>query len=187
MLIEEILGWIGTTTYLVAYILLTVKIIAMERLYLYLNLIAASLIIIVSIAKSSWFVVALDLFWAAITLTKLINYSVKLPARSKIIFQIIMGVLLSIGLNNLLLKNYHFGISILASCSTIGYSFSYLLFLNRLLKVKEFHFWNFLLAIILIPQLVLDNNWQVITIQIFWSAIALWGIANGNYYKKANL
>ncbi len=176
-MIEEILGWAGTATYFLAYILLTFKVISMDNLYLSLNIVAPVLIIIVSVAKSSWSPVLINFFWGVITISKAINCSLKLPRQGKLIFQVLMGLLLGIGLSCSLAGNWYFGILILAGCSTIGYSFSYLLFLNRKLKLIEFHLWNFLLAIILIPQLVLDNNWQVVAIDIFWAGIALWGIA----------
>ncbi|MDJ0595220.1 MAG: hypothetical protein QNJ72_35450 [Pleurocapsa sp. MO_226.B13] len=185
-MIEELLGWAGTATYFLAYILFTVKVISVDGLYLSLNIVASILIIIVSVAKSSWSAVLINFFWGVITISKAINCSLKLPRQGKLIFQVLMVILLAIGLSYSLVGNRYFGMLILAWCSTIGYSLSYLLFLNRELKLIEFHFWNFLLAIILIPQLVLDNNWQVVAIEIFWAGIALGGILNRNSHKEQN-
>lgn len=177
-MIAEVLGWLGTTTYFLAYILLTVGFISIGSLYLSLNIVAAILVIIVSVAKASWSPVVINFLWGLITISQIIDYPLRFPRQGKLIFQVLMGLLLSSALSSALVGNQHLAVTLLAWCSTIGYSLTYLLFLNGWLRLIEFHRWNFLLAVVLIPQLLLDNNWSVIAIEIFWAGIALWGILN---------
>ncbi|MDJ0717388.1 MAG: hypothetical protein QNJ54_24750 [Prochloraceae cyanobacterium] len=182
-MIIEMLGWLGTAIYLLAYILLTVEFISMGGLYLSLNIVAPILVIIVSVPKASWSAVLINFFWGFITISQIINLTLRFPRQGKLIFQVLMGVLLGSSLSCTLVGNQHLAVTTLAWCSTIGYSLSYLLFLNGWLKLIEFHRWNFLFALILIPQLLLDNNWQVIIIEIFWAGIGLWGILNRHFQK----
>ena len=175
-MIVEVLGWLGTTTYISAYILLTIGLIPTNYIYLSLNIIAAALVIIVSVAKASWPSVFINFFWGLITISQIIKCPLRLSQSVKPIFQRFMMLLLGCALSFIFAGNHYLGVQILAWCSTIGYSSNYLLFLNGWLRIIEFHQWNFLVAVILIPQLMWARNWPVIAIQIFWLGIALLGI-----------
>ncbi|MDJ0696453.1 hypothetical protein [Mastigocoleus sp. MO_188.B34] len=184
LMIVEMLGWLGTATYISAYILLTTGFISTERIYLNLNVIAAALVMIVSVAKASWPSVFINLFWGLITISQIVNYPLILSQWVKPIFQRFMMLLLGCALSFIFAGNHYVGVHILAWCSTVGYSSSYLLFLNGRLGIIEFHQWNFLVAIILIPQLLWVRNWPVIAIQVFWLGIALLGILHQYQRRK---
>ncbi len=173
-IIIEIVGWCGSLLYLLSYILLAVNLIEKGKGYYYLNIIAAIFVIIISLEKTTYQAVVINLLWGMISLNSLYRFfKTKAPIKLSV-FRLI-NILLLLIFTSVLFLNVTEGINLFGWLSVVYFISSYFYFASSYISEKEFHIWNFLAALSIIPQLYIDQNWPVIVLETFWAAFAVWG------------
>ncbi len=173
-IIVEIIGWCGSILYLLSYILLAVNLLERGKFYYYLNIVAAVFVVIISLEKTTYQAVVINLLWGAISLNSLYKYiQTKAPVKPSV-FRFINLFLLLICIG-LIFSNTSAGIQVFGWLSVAYFISSYFYFASNYISEREFHIWNFLAALAIIPQLYVDQNWPVIVLEIFWAAFAVWG------------
>ena len=77
MLVFDIIGWIGSIMVVLAYILMSAKIIKPGLIYQLLNLFAAMLMAIGLFPRNAWFSFALQIVWALVAIIAIIKMKKK--------------------------------------------------------------------------------------------------------------
>lgn len=170
----EIIGWSGSILYLLSYILLAINLIDKGRVYYYLNIVAALFVIIISFEKTTYQAVVINFLWGLISFNSIYKFF-KTSAPLKPAFFRFINILLLLTVTAITLLNANFGIQLFGWLSVIYFISSYFYFASNYISEKEFHIWNFLAALAIIPQLYIDQNWPVIVLEVFWAAFAVWG------------
>ena len=169
----EIIGWIGSIIYIVAYFLLAYKIIKKDKLYYLLNKIAALLIIIVSIKKSTFQPIVINGLWLYISY---LGYH-KLHFEVKFLNKYMMHIISVIIVTSSVITNFFFdskvAFDVLAWFSVFAFSSSYFLFSMKKIHEKTFHLYNLMAAITIIPKMYIFDNYQVVILEIIWALLAL--------------
>ncbi len=173
MLIIEIIGWIGSIMYLVAYFLLSNKIIEKDKLYYLLNIVAAVLVAILSTYKNTMQSVFLNLFWGYLSYFAYINKEFKFNIISVRLFNISISALLIVSFILLLLKKQFLALDTLAWISVFVFIVSYYLLLVNKISLQSFNIYNFIAAFIIIPKMYTFENYQVAFVQAIWAFFAL--------------
>ncbi len=169
----EIVGWIGSIVYILAYFLLTYKIIEKDKLYYLLNKIAATLIIIISIKKNTFQPIIINGLWLYISYLgyNKINFEIKC-LNKKMMHLISLIVILSSLIAGFLYGSKLF-FDLLAWLSVFAFSSSYFLFSMKKIKEKIFHFYNLMAALAIIPKMYMFDNHQVVILEVLWAIFAL--------------
>jgi hypothetical protein len=175
-MLVSVIGWLGTVTYLVAYMLLALGVLETGAVYLTMNIAAAGMVMLFSATRASWAALVINGAWCTISLYSQLKLPLRIP---QILVPIIRyGIVIALfgAISILSLGNPLYAFGVLAWCSFCSYIFPYLFFLNQKISLTEFHRWNLLAAVIIIPDLVIDHNWPVVVIEVFWSGVALAGL-----------
>jgi len=175
-MIASILGWIGAAIYLVAYVLLTLDFLAAGSIYLMLNVLAASLVMVVSVDKASWAAFFINGAWSIVSLYSWAGGSLSLSQFMLPLTRWGIGTAFLPVIVLFCSGKISNALSILAWCSFLSYILPYVLFLGHKIGRNEFHFWNLLAATVIIPSLFVDQNWPVIAIQVFWMGVSSFGL-----------
>lgn len=174
----SIIGWSGSLLYLLAQILLALFSLS-QRKYVIINAAAAIFVSIHSLSLDSLQPIIINLSWSALSIISiLVHQPVTEQPQSnhgnwKATTIIISGVLFLV---TLALFN---SINIFLSMSWMSvwlYLSSYLLFIFFRLSMSSFLLSGLLAAVFLLPQLLIDSNYPVITIQVLWIVTCLLGL-----------
>lgn len=174
MTLLEILGWSGTLTYLVNHTYLSLFSKWKKHIYYSGNLVAALALMISSAAITSWQAVFINGFWALVSLLLLIGLDLKKSPINPAFFYLSLAALLIW----LLIRSIHEGeinVFILGWTSTLSFCAGYLLFSAGRMSVEAYLFWNTYAALMLLPQLWLDQNWPNFYLEVVWSVISAYG------------
>jgi len=169
----EIVGWVGSTVYILAYFLLTYKIIKKDKMYYLLNKVAAALIIIISIKKNTFQPIVINGLWLYISYLGYNNINFKLSFLNKNVMHIVTFIMIGISLLIGLIYDRDISFEVLAWFSVFAFSISYFLFSNQEIKERTFHFYNFIAAIAIIPKMYIFGNFQVVFLEVLWAMFAL--------------
>ncbi|MEP4890454.1 MAG: hypothetical protein ABJV04_10535 [Aliiglaciecola sp.] len=168
------LGWIGTVLYLLNHAYLSLVTNWSPRVYYAGNLIAATSLIINSVLVSSWQAVVINGFWAVISLLLLLNIPLKntpLTFRMMAITVACMWVAALFGL----FYEFELAIRILGWTSALVFGAAYLLFCAQKMSQKTYLYLNVYAALALTPQLWMDKNYPVLTLEVIWALISIHG------------
>lgn len=168
----EVLGWFGTTLYLLNYAYLAFYPKWKRVIYFAANGIAAISLVVSSAALASWQAVGINGFWAAISIWLLLGLGfdwVPLTRRS-LEFGVLGLLLVAAGS---VYWDWRLSVSWVGWSSTFAFSLAYLLFAAQKLQVRRYHFWNAYAAFVLLPQLWLDTNWPVFAMEVAWFGISV--------------
>lgn len=180
----EISGAVGTGLYLLNHAYISLFNNWNRRLYFSVNLIAACLLVLSSAMLASWQAVAVNLFWASVSLLLLANVDLKRILFPRVIFHSLMlGWAFIIVIK--WLSTAAFPSDWLAWSSTTAFCLAYLLFVSDKMRAKNYFGWNSYAALSLLPQLWLDSNWSVFVLEICWAAISLFGYIR--HYRQVHL
>ena len=171
-----LLGWSGTVLYLLNHAYISLQSQWRRDIYFAGNLLAASCLIISSVAAESWQAVVINGFWALISLLLLAKFNLqKLPISQKYLNG---GVALFwLWLIAQLQQQGQFDFAILGWSSTLVFSVAYLLFSAERMAQRRYLLWNAYAALALLPQLWLDQNLPVFALETVWALISLYGAA----------
>lgn len=173
----ETIGWLGTGTYLVAYGLLSAKIIRAEALYYRLNILGASGIVVVSWAKGTWQAVAINVLWIVLSLYGLLGKSPPVRAVSPRGARGVVAVVAAAALAAFSMGSWHLGIELLGWVSFLAFFLGYALFVSGRISQREFHVWNLVAPTVLLPELWVHRNAPVFVLEAVWAlsaAVGLW-------------
>lgn len=171
-MIFEIIGWTGSFMYILSYFLLSYNIIESGKLYYLLNKIAATLIVIISIIKSTFQPVLINSIWLYISYMGYHNKNINIKFLNKYILHSV-SVLFFLSFGIVFFIDIKLSFDILAWFSVFAFSTSYFLYSMKNIQEKAFHFYNFLAAISLIPKMILFSNYQVVLLEILWALFAV--------------
>lgn len=174
----EIVGWIGSFLYLLAYLLLALKRIGPGCRYLSLNGAGAICLLLVSLTKHSYQAVALHLLWGGVSICALARYRLRTVRTDSAWLRIPALGMFGFAVCLFLAGYTQLGIAIIAWACVFVLIFSYLLFVEVKISTLEFHIWNFLAASLMVPQLLVDSNWQALVLEVVWALASLVGVGN---------
>lgn len=170
-----IIGWIGTTLYLIGHAYISLLTIWQKKIYYSFNLAAAVCLVFSSVYNESWQAVVINGFWTVISLLLLLK--VDLTSTKFSIRQ--YYAILSLFVLNLMIQSLQqssLDYAALGWISAYVFSAAYLLFSAEKMCHSHYLLWNFLAATILLPQLWIDQNWPVFGLEIVWAMISIYGV-----------
>ncbi len=169
----EVVGWLGSIVYIIAYFLLAYKIIEKDKMYYLLNNIAALLIIIISIKKSTLQPIVINGLWLYISYLgyNKLHYDIKFL--NKYMMHIISFAIITSSIITYFMFDSETSFDILAWFSVFAFSSSYFLFSTQKIKEKTFHLYNLMAAVAIIPKMYLFDNFQVVILEVIWALLAL--------------
>ncbi|MGF1759158.1 hypothetical protein L4D76_14700 [Photobacterium sagamiensis] len=167
------LGWLGAGLYLSAFALLSLKIIPANKLYLLLNTLGSSLLIIYSLVISSYQIAVINSLWIIISL---LAHKKKLP-----VFQHVDNRTFAAGFIGLLVgqigalyhQNMTLVIDMLGWISTWIYLAGYSLFLSENITLHQYRCWGVIAPLTILPVLYIDQNWPNFASNTIWMIVAL--------------
>ncbi|MHA7870809.1 MAG: CBU_0592 family membrane protein [Hyphococcus sp.] len=172
------LGWAAMLVYLISHAYMSWRVSYVRSRYYLLNLVGALGFVISSAAIASWQSVAVNTFWAAISLLSFLNITLERDSplsaeriTAPIFLISFIGFVWSLG-------NHDLGFSILGWGGTLLYCFGYVLFTARAIRRKRFLVYNTLAAIFLIPIYIMQDNWPAFGMSVSWSAVSVYGFWN---------
>lgn len=173
--IIETIGWLGFLLYLLAYLLLATKIITANFTYYLLNIIAALFVVIISVLKGTVQTIVINVIWGLISYLAIIKYRLKFSMLRPSFFRI-WHITIFIISGFFVLIDPYWSVILFGWCSVFYFLDALLLYSNNIIKQSEFHIWNFLAAVTILPQLIHDSNWQVLVLEICWALFAVYGL-----------
>lgn len=171
----EVIGWFGTLLYLINHAYISLFKQWKKRIYYAGNLIAALCLVVSSWQVASYQAVSINSFWAVVSLALLLALPVEKIPFSRSAFYSVFGLFIGLIVYQSFLQqqvNY----MLLGWLSTYTFCFGYLLFSSNKLKHTNYLLLNFCAAVVLIPQLWLDNNLPVLGLEIAWAIISIYGV-----------
>ena len=171
-----IIGWCGTILYLLNHAYISLDKQWRKSIYYSANAAAAICLIISSTINSSWQAVVINAFWAIISLSLLLNFNLASIKFSKRLFNLVVIVMLAVFVGQLVFYSQA-NLTLLGWTSAFVFSACYLLFSAEKMLPRYYLCWNAFAAIALLPQLWLDQNWPVFTLEIVWALISIYGAA----------
>ncbi|MBQ0797046.1 hypothetical protein [Zhongshania sp.] len=175
-MIVSLIGWFGTFLYLLNHAYISLNQIWKRRLYYGGNTIAASCLIISSYYSYSWQAVVINCFWALTSLALLCSLDLTKIKLDRRIFHLLVIAMLLVFFAECVFKG-QFNLALLGWMSAIAFSGSYLLFGAGKMPAKFYFCWNAFAAIVILPQLWLDQNWPVFALEICWAVISIFGVS----------
>ncbi|HBN13536.1 MAG TPA: hypothetical protein DD407_00755 [Pseudohongiella sp.] len=175
-MILSLIGWLGTSSYLVAHFYLALTHNPRIRLYYVVNLLAAVVLVFSSAAIASWQAAVTNLFWALISLAIVMRYAPQLPFKLSESWLMRPCVLLGIAGLGLSPLVFYQGMSLLGWAGTAMFVLSYLLFASGVIQRRRFLCYNTMAAYGLVPILYLDGNLPVFVLELAWGTISLVGL-----------
>lgn len=172
-MLVEILGWIGSIIYIVAYFLISKGKIDKDKMYYLLNMIAAVLVSIVSIAKMTIQPVFTNLFWLYVSYVSYIEKEIKFKFINKKILDFILVVMGIYSVVTFFIWDYLYCFDILAWLSVVAFVGSFYLFSIDKINTQSFHLYNIIAALSVIPKMVAFDNYQVACLEILWAIFAI--------------
>lgn len=173
----EIVGWTGTTLYLVAYALLASRILAAGRIYFLLNVFAAVFVAAVSVAKGSVQAIFVHGLWSVASVYGVCGVAPPLLGLRPPAVRVVVAVLVGGSLIAMPWAGLPLSVEWMAWGSVVGYTGAYVLFTAGRMAVLEFHIVNFVASAAILPVLALDANWPTFALEFAWMIVAAAGIA----------
>lgn len=171
----ELLGWVGTAGYLLNHTGFSLKRRYPLKLYFGLNFVSAILLVISSLAISSWHPVINNGFWA---ITSLIALSGLKPLRVggglRNIPWLLMLLVIAIGA--LFAAGFGRSFETLGWVSVITYAMAYIALTSGAIGRKQYLLVNIIAALLQIPILMIDQNLPVLGLQVAWAVLSLIGL-----------
>lgn len=174
------LGWTGTGLYIINHAYITSSAEYNTKVYYSVNAIAALFVLACSISFISVQSAIINLFWLIVSIASLngtITFRVYL-GKKLLNLTIFCLIFCAIILSN---KSLTISFALCAWLSTIIFCFGYLLFSNKQIYPRQYYFYNFLAAGLIIPQLLNENNLPVVALEIIWAFLSCYGWCRRNY------
>lgn len=171
-----LIGWCGTILYLLNHAYISLNKNWRKVIYYTVNAAAAICLIISSVVNHSWQAVVINAFWAIISLSLLLNVDLAKIKFSKRLFNLVVIIMLAAFIVQFIFYNQA-NLTLLGWTSAFVFSACYLLFSAEKMLPRYYLCWNAFAALTLLPQLWLDQNWPVFTLEIIWAVISIYGAA----------
>lgn len=169
-----LIGWFGTCLYLLNHGYISFKSDWQKSWYYGGNAVAALCLTFTSYLNDSWQALAINGFWAFVSVAMLMNISVQRIPSSRQLFFAIVTVLLMWFIGQQIIQG-HTNIALLGWIGAFIFTKCYLLFSQKKLTEEQYLWWNALAAIILLPQLWQDENWPSFALEVAWAMISIYG------------
>ncbi|MCU7891352.1 MAG: hypothetical protein KZQ78_06955 [Candidatus Thiodiazotropha sp. (ex Ustalcina ferruginea)] len=171
----SLIGWLGTAIYLLNYAYISLLPVWRKWIFFGGNLIAALCLILSSTVIGSWQAVAVNGFWAMISLLLLIGIRIALPLLFIRLIWVMAG-LFGFAIILACFKGIALTISLFGWSSVFIFCCGYLLFSAQHMAPRHYFILNTYAALALMPQLWLDNNWAVFWLEVIWASLSLLGV-----------
>lgn len=183
-MIIAVLGWLGASLYLMNHFYISFFKNFKYSKYYIVNFMAAALLVLTSFYLNSWQSVVFNLFWMIISLCgyyqiSLLSFNMPLKMFKVLI---VLGLLISIGAIKI---DILLSIALMGWLSVFIFVIGYLSFSSKILSINLYLFLSAFAALILIPQLYLDNNIPIVFLEVCWVIISLNGLLI-RFFQKPN-
>jgi len=179
-----VIGWLGTLVYLINHTYISINKNWQKNIYYGGNALAAVCLIISSYFTDSWQAIVINAFWAIISIALFFEVNLSSIKFSKRLFYVTLIALLTVFLAGYLVLD-QLNLALLGWISTFVFSGCYLLFSSQKMLPRYYLCWNAFAAIALLPQLWLDQNWPVFSLEVVWAIISIYGAARK--FEKVHL
>jgi len=176
MLVWEIVGWLGTALYLLAYALLALRTLPAGRAYFLLNVFAAAFVAGVSVAKGSVQAVFVHGLWSVASIYGACGVAPPILGLRPPVVRVAVALLVAGGLAAMPWAGLAVSAGWMAWGSVVGYTGAYVLFASGRMAALEFHIFNLVASAAILPVLVLDANWPTFALEFVWMIVAIAGI-----------
>lgn len=171
----DILGWVGIAFYLLGHAYISIVKDWKKVFYYGGNLIAAVSLVITSAALESWQAVVINVFWAIVSILLLLRYDLSKVPFSMVAFKIILvGIWIVLIVMSIIKQSIQ--LDILGWSSAFVFCAGYLLFSANKMSINMYFICTAYAASSLMPQLWLDQNWPVFTLEVCWTVISIYGL-----------
>ncbi|MCF2950180.1 hypothetical protein L0668_18860 [Paraglaciecola aquimarina] len=174
-MIFTFLGWFGTISYLLNHAYISLIQQRNDTIYYGGNLLAASALVISSIASNSIQAAVINGFWAIISILILIKVDLNRLPFSRRIFRLIL-LCFACALLYQAYTTKGLDIELLGWSSAFVFSASYLLFSVGKMQILNYLICNTYAAFAILPQVWVDQNWPVFGLEICWGCISIYGV-----------
>lgn len=169
----EFLGWFGTTLYLINHVYLSFCRDWRRGFYYSGNLIAASSLVASSAYLQSWQAVAINAFWAIISILILFKLNLrKLPLTSRRFILLFLVTLLICVVAYLKAPDQIW--NLVSWIAAVLFSLSYLMFSAAKMPARYYQLCNFFAAGMCLPALWIQANYAVFALEVAWAFISIW-------------
>lgn len=171
----EFLGWVGTILYLINHAYLSFTKNFKDNVYYSVNLVAALSLVVSSLYLHSWQAVAINIFWAAVSMLMVFKLSLReLPLTSRrFLFLLLFTLLISVFAY---LRAPDQIWNLVSWIAAVIFSLSYLMFSASRMSAKNYQKANFLAAIMCLPALWIQMNFAVFALEVAWASISVWSV-----------
>ena len=171
------LGWFAVIVYICAQAYVSFVSHFRRGVFYSLNAVAAVALAVASAAILSWQAVAVNVFWAGVSVLGLryTKWPNVLRVRPRVVFWLISAVTFSglVGVANGALVR---GFDLLGWAGTLLYCGIYLLFAAQRLGRRRYLLLNVAASALLMPIYYLDGNIPSLTLNVFWAGISFAGV-----------
>jgi len=176
MIFWEIVGWLGTALYILAYALLAGRVLPAGRAYFLLNVFAAVFVATVSVDKGSVQAVFVHGLWAVASVYGVCGVAPPLFGLRPAVVRVVVAAFVVGGLAAMPWVGLEASAGWMAWGAVVGYTGAYVLFTGGRMAVLEFHIVNLVASAAILPALALDANWPTFALEFIWLVVAAVGI-----------
>ncbi len=172
------LGWVGTILYIVNHAYLSLYSQWRRDVYYLGNLLAASALVVSSSAIQSWQAVAINGFWAIISLLMLASVSLRALAFGSRRAQVLMSGVIAIAAVAVI-KSPDQLWNALNWIAAVIFALAYLMFCTDKMRPRHYQLANMIAALMTLPSLWQQQNYSVFCLEVTWAGLSAWAA-----YKK---
>lgn len=173
-MLVAVLGWFGTVLYLANHAYISLNAEWRQRVYYTGNLLAAVALVISSAFTQSWQAIVINGFWAVISFCLLRDVKFDHLSCGPRFFHSVMA-LFGVAIAGAFWADGGLGITVMGWSSAFAFSAVYLMFSAGRMLLRHYLLWNLYASTAMLPQLWLDANWPVFTLEVCWGIISLYG------------
>ena len=175
-----VFGWLGTLLYLLNHAYISLESDWKTRIYYSGNLLAAVLLVMQSSVLATWQAVAINAFWALVSVALLCRLAIdKVPFSMRGF--LLLALLLIVWVGSQATVSTTALLSALGWSSAYFFCASYLLFSSGKMPPRYYFLCNLYAALALLPQLWISENWPVFCLEIIWAVLSAIGAAKRFY------
>lgn len=169
-----VVGWTGTCLYLCSHSYICYKKRWSTSVYYGLNFCAAILVTLYSLNHFSWQAVAINVFWALISLVSYFSINFRAFPFSLRMFDFTIWMFIAI-IIIVYLSYPVFIYALMGWSSVFVFTAAYLLFSVGRMQAFSYFLWSAYAALAILPQLWIDKNLAVFTLEVIWAGVSLLG------------
>ncbi|MEO1324298.1 MAG: hypothetical protein AAFV59_14960 [Pseudomonadota bacterium] len=175
-MIFEIAGWAAFALYLLSHAYLSIFKSIHRPSYFAMNVAAAVLLTVSSVAISSWQAVLINVFWLVVSYAGLTDSSILQRIVPRLWRTLAPAAILTVTGAIVLLSDYARALDLLGWAGVWLFCGSYLLFTAQKVSRVSYLWMSLVAYALLLPIYFVQSHWPSFTLGVAWSAITIIGL-----------